>query len=235
MNSKQGILYIVGTSIGNMEDISLRAVSVLKSVDLIACEELREGERLCRWLQVKKELLLINEHTESEDSQSVIQLLRQGASVALVSDCGMPVFADPGTVLIQHAYSAGIPVEVVPGATSLTAALAVSGFDVRRFYFYGFLSAKAPLRQKELQGLKEFASPIVFLDTPYRLLQVLQDLLAAFGPSRRACVACDLTMKSERVQRSTLHNLVQYFSEHKEKREYVLIVEGKPSGKKHRR
>jgi 16S rRNA (cytidine1402-2'-O)-methyltransferase len=123
---------------------------------------------------------------------------------------------------------------VIPGATSLTAALAVSGFDIRRFYFYGFLSAKTPIRQKELKSLKDFEHPIVFLDTPYRLLQVLQDVSTAFGPSRRACVACDLTMKSELVLRDTLLQLVKHFSGHKERREYVLIVEGKPQSGRRR-
>jgi 16S rRNA (cytidine1402-2'-O)-methyltransferase len=221
-----GTLSVVGTPIGNPGDITLRAVETLRAADIIACEERREGQRLCRRMGMEKELIEINEHTERGTSDVVIDLLLHGKNIALVSDCGMPVIADPGSHLIRQAVSHRIRVEIVPGITSITTALASCGFDVSRFYYYGFLSPKKEERRKELTALRSFPHPLVFLDTPYRLRQVLDDLAAIFGPTRNASVACDLTTKEELIRRGTLAVLQRYFSEHTQKREFVITVEG---------
>ncbi|MFZ1729185.1 MAG: 16S rRNA (cytidine(1402)-2'-O)-methyltransferase [Bacteroidota bacterium] len=221
---KKGTLYIVGTPIGHPDDISLRALEVLRKVDYIACEERKTGQRLLSRHQIEKELVEVNEHTEKEETEQIILDLAMGQNIALISDCGMPVFADPGTHLLNEAIDTGIPVTAIPGPTSLTTALAVSGFDAHRFYFYGFLSPKKEERRAELFQLRNFSEPVVFLDAPYRLLQVLEDMLEAFGKSRRAAVACDLTLKAEEVKRGRLDDLLKYFRADKRKREFVIIV-----------
>jgi len=227
---KPGPLFVVGTPIGNQRDITLRALDTLRSADVLACEERREGERLCRRIGIERELIEINEHTERENAGRIIELLRNGRSVALVSDCGMPVIADPGSFLIQEALGCGIRVEIVPGITSVTTALAASGFDIKRFFYYGFLSAKKDERRAELLALKSFPHPLIFLDTPYRLRQVLDDMSNVFGSSRNACIACDLTTRDESVRRGTLGELLRFFSGQSRKVEFVIIVQG--AGKK---
>lgn len=226
MKSKRGTLYVVGIHIGNIYDLSPRAVTTLSEADVVACEERREGERLLGSLNIRKPLIEINEHTEVRETEEIILQLAAGKSVALISDCGMPVFADPGAHLISIALETGISVEVVPGPTSLTTALAVSGFDVRRFYFYGFLSPKRPERKSELSQLRSFRQTLVFLDAPYRLVAVLEDMAGVFGASRQVCVACDLTLKTELIRRGTLKSLIDFFQRLGGKREFVIIVEG---------
>lgn len=221
---KTGTLHIVGTPIGHPDDISLRALEVLRAADYIACEERKTALRLLSRHGIEKELVEVNEHTEREETEQIVLDLAMGKNVALISDCGMPVFADPGTFLLTEALDTGIRVTAVPGPTSLTTALSLSGFDAHRFYFYGFLSPKKEERRAELTGLRNFPSPIVFLDAPYRLLQVLEDLRAAFGKGRRAAVACDLTLPGEDVRRGTLDTLVKHFREDRRKREFVIIV-----------
>lgn len=226
LKSKRGTLYVVGIHIGNIQDLSPRAIATLSQADIVACEEIREGERLLRSLQIQKPMIEINEHTEIRETEEIFLILATGKSVALISDCGMPVFADPGSHLISTALESGISVEVVPGPTSLTTALAISGFDVRRFYFYGFLSPKRQERKAELIHLRFFRQTLVFLDAPYRLLSVLEDMAIAFGASRHACVACDLTLKTELIRRGTLKSLIDFFKHLGGKREFVIIVEG---------
>ncbi len=221
---KRGTLYIVGTPIGDPDDISLRALETLRAVDYIACEERRVAARMLARHGIEKELVEINEHTEKEETEQIILDLATGRDIALISDCGMPVFADPGTHLLTEAIDTGILVTAVPGPTSLTTALALSGFDAQRFFFYGFLSPKKEERRAELLHLRNFNAPVVFLDAPYRLLQVLEDLRDAFGNSRRAAVACDLTLKTEEVRRGRLDDLARHFREDKRKREFVIIV-----------
>ena len=221
---KTGTLYIVGTPIGHPDDVSLRALEVLRAADYIACEERKAALRFLSRHDIQKELVEVNEHTEKAETELIVLDLAMGKNIALISDCGMPVFADPGTFLLTEALDTGITVTAVPGPTSLTTALALSGFDAHRFYFYGFLSPKKEERRQELAGLRKFPDPIVFLDAPYRLLQVLEDLRAAFGKGRRAAVAADLTLPGEEVQRGTLDTLVKHFREDRRKREFVIIV-----------
>ena len=223
---KHGVLVLVGTPIGHPDDLSIRGIATLRDADIIACEEIKEARRLLRRYDIETPLLAINEHTEHESAEDVLSALRNGKTVALISDCGMPVFADPGTRVVQLAILEGLTVRVVPGPTSLTTALAISGFDVTRFFFYGFLSAKRPQRIAELRALKSQTAVLVFLDAPYRLNQLLADLKNVLGATRRACIACDLTLPSEHVERGTLATLQSYFSNHPGKREFVVLVEG---------
>ncbi|MCB2204938.1 16S rRNA (cytidine(1402)-2'-O)-methyltransferase [bacterium] len=232
---KKGTLYVVGTPIGHPDDISLRAIEVLRSVDYIACEERKTALRLLSGHNIEKELVEVNEHTEKQETDQIVLDLAMGKDIALISDCGMPVFADPGTHLLGEVMDTGIRVTAVPGPTSLTTALAVSGFDAHRFYFYGFLSPKRPERKEELRMLRDFPAPTVFLDAPYRLVQVLEDMTAAYGKGRKAAVAVDLTLPSEEVRRGTLEQLRDHYRAHKRKCEFVIIVDGAPQRRRHRR
>jgi 16S rRNA (cytidine1402-2'-O)-methyltransferase len=228
-----GTLSIVGTPIGNHADISSRAVETLKNADLVACEERREASRLLKRHAIEKPLIEVNEHTEKSVTAELIEALLGGSNIALISDCGMPVFADPGSILIREALQLTIPVQAVPGPTSLTTALALSGMDTRRFYFYGFLSPKREERQRELQSLRTFQTPVVFLDAPYRLRQVLADMASVYGPNREVCIACDLTMPGELVMRGNFQEAIRMFQSDDRRREYVIIVSGaNPSSEK---
>ncbi|MEP0823835.1 MAG: 16S rRNA (cytidine(1402)-2'-O)-methyltransferase [Ignavibacterium sp.] len=220
-----GILYLVATPIGNTEDITLRALRVLKEADLVVYEERKEGARLLREYGIEnKPVETLNEHNEPAASTLIIQELKRGRSVALISDAGTPVFADPGQILVRKAIAAGIRIVPVPGASSVLPALIVSGFPIQTFLFYGFLSPKRPRRIAELQQLKRDRRTIVFMETPYRLLQLLRDMAEVFGSSRNLCVAFDLTLPTEEIFRGTAPELYQKFMKEGRKGEFVVVL-----------
>ncbi len=222
-----GRLVIVGTPIGHPDDLSPRGAAALREADLIVCEERKEAGRILRRLNLRRDLLELNEHTEREATDDALDALRGGACVALVSDCGMPVFADPGTALVRAALDEDIDIDVVPGPTSLTTALAVAGIDVRRFHYHGFLSPKREERGRELARLRAIDVPVVLFDAPYRLQAVLDDLARHIGAGRSAAIACDLTLPTQLVRRGTLAELATWFRAHPGKREFVIVMEGK--------
>lgn len=220
-----GTLYLVATPIGNTEDITLRAIRVLKEVELVVYEERKEGTRLLREYGIdNKAVETLNEHNEPAASSLIIQELRKGRSVALVSDAGTPVFADPGQLLVKKAIEAGIRIVPIPGASSVLPALIVSGFPIQSFLFHGFLSPKRPRRVAELQQLKRDGRTIVFMETPYRLMQLLRDMAAVFGTTRRVCVAFDLTLPTEEIFRGTAPDLYQRFMKEAKKGEFVVVL-----------
>ena len=221
-----GELYLVATPIGNPEDITLRAISVLRSADLVVCEERREGERLLRRLEIAKPLETLNEHNEAAASHLLLRALQQGKKIALVSDCGTPVFSDPGQSLVRNAAEAGIRVVPVPGASSLLPALTVSGFPIDQFLFYGWLSPKKERRRAELRQLLQERKAIVLMDTPYRLTPLLRDLAATFGSTRRVCLAFNLTLPDEQIFRGTAASLAERLGEKELKGEFVVVIEG---------
>jgi 16S rRNA (cytidine1402-2'-O)-methyltransferase len=220
-----GVLYLVATPIGNVEDITFRAVRVLKEVDIVVYEERKEGGRLLRHLGIEKPVESLNEHNESAATFIILDHLKNGKSVALVSDCGTPVFSDPGQLLVRKAVERSIKVVPVPGASSLMPALTVSGFSIDQFVYYGWLSPKRPRRIAELQQLKRERRTIVLMDTPYRLVALLKDIGDVFGESRRLCVAFDLTMPDEEIFHGTAPTLFARFSKDERKGEFVIIVE----------
>jgi 16S rRNA (cytidine1402-2'-O)-methyltransferase len=220
-----GDLYLVATPIGNWEDITLRALRVLKEVDLVVYEERKEGSRLLRHYGIEKPVESLNEHNEAASTQIILERLRQGKSVALISDAGTPAFADPGQLLVRKAIGAGIRIVPVPGASSLLLALIVSGFSIDEFVFQGFLSPKRNRRITELQQLKREPRTIVLMDAPYRLTQLVRDIAEVFGSSRRVCVAFDLTLPTEEIHRGTAPELYQRFSKEDRKGEFVLLLE----------
>lgn len=221
-----GVLYLVATPIGNWEDITLRALQILKEADLVVYEERKEGSRLLRHYGIDKPVESLNEHNESAATQIILEKLRQGKSIALISDAGTPAFADPGQVLVRKAIEAGIQIVPVPGASSLLPALIVSGFSIEEFVFQGFLSPKRNRRIVELQQLKRESRTIVLMDAPYRLTQLVRDIADVFGSSRRICVAFDLTLPTEKIFHGTALELYQRFSKEERKGEFVLMLEG---------
>jgi 16S rRNA (cytidine1402-2'-O)-methyltransferase len=221
-----GRLYLVATPIGNPEDITFRAVAILKSVDVVVYEERREGQRLLsRYGIAEKIIESLNEHNEAAASFHIIEHLHQGRNVALVSDAGTPVFSDPGQILVRKAIDSGIKVVPIPGASSLLPALTSSGFSIDQFLFCGFLSPKTNRRISELRQLRSERRTMVFMDTPYRLVPLLKDLAEVFGNDRRVCVAFNLTMPDEQFFRGTARELYREFEKRNLKGEFVIVVE----------
>jgi 16S rRNA (cytidine1402-2'-O)-methyltransferase len=217
-------LYIVSTPIGNYEDISLRALNILKKADFIICEEFKEARRLLSHFQIEKELHSLNEHNEEESSQEILKLISTGKSAALITDCGTPLFSDPGTLLVQICINAKIDVVPIPGANSLLPALVGSGFKLDKFYYAGWLSPKSDIRKKELLKLKTIKELIVIMETPYRLAAILTDVSKVFSTSVQICVAFDLTMPTEKFLRGTAFEVLKTIQSQKLKGEFVLII-----------
>ena len=222
-----GILSLVATPIGNPDDMTLRGLKVLREADLIVCEERREGERLLRRLEISKPLEMLNEHNEAAATQTIIELLRAGKNVAVISDCGTPVFSDPGQMLVRRAVEQQIRVVPVPGASSLMPALTVSGFAIDQFLYYGWLSPKKERRRVELRQLLQEQRTIVIMETPYRLSSLLRDLAETFGETRRCCLAFNLTMPDEQIFHATAAGLYRQLGSKDMKGEFVVVVDGK--------
>jgi 16S rRNA (cytidine1402-2'-O)-methyltransferase len=222
-----GLLYLVATPIGNADDMTFRGLTVLRSVDLIVCEERREGERLLRHFEVAKPLETLNEHNEAAATHTILQILRSGKNVAVISDCGTPVFSDPGQLLVRKAVEENIRVVPIPGASSLLPALTVTGFSIDQFLYYGWLSPKKERRRAELRQLQQEHRTIVLMETPYRLSSLLRDLADTFGDTRRCCLAFNLTMPDERIYHDTAAGLYRTLGTKELKGEFVVVIDGR--------
>lgn len=221
-----GKLYIVSTPIGNWDDITLRALKILRDVDLLVCEEFRVGSTLLKKLSLPtKELIDLNEHNEDEQVGIVIQKLFEGKNIALISDCGTPVFADPGHILINQATQMGIEVVPIPGPSSLMAALSVLDFKLDRFYFAGFLPREKDHRKTVLNSLRSMDIPIVLMDTPYRLQKLLEEVSQTFGKNRRITLGINITMENEKFLRGTVAEIIKQLNQ--KKAEFILVVHAK--------
>lgn len=224
-----GTLYLVATPIGNYEDITFRAITVLKNADVIVLEERNEGMRLLGHLKIATdqiEVLTLNEHNEAAASFHIIDRLKAGKNVAVISDAGTPVFSDPGKILVQKAIANKITIVSIPGASSLVPALVLSGFPINNFLFYGFLSPKRNRRIAELKELRNEKRTFVLMDTPYRLVSLMRDIADVLGDSRRVCIAMNLTMPNELVLRGTAAELYEVAAKQNLKGEFVVVVEG---------
>ncbi|MCS7230102.1 MAG: 16S rRNA (cytidine(1402)-2'-O)-methyltransferase [Candidatus Kryptonium sp.] len=229
----KGTLYLVATPIGNPEDITLRALKVLKEVDIIVCEELKEGRKILANYQIEpKELDTLNEHNEATKVDKIINDLNSGKNVALISDAGTPVFSDPGSLLVKKAIKEGIKIVPIPGASALLLALIVSGFNIEKFIYYGWLSQKRERRREELRKLKGEQRTVVIFETPYRIIPVLEDIGAVLGVERKICVAYNLTMPDEEIIRGNVIEVMNYFAERKKKGECVIVIAGSEESKK---
>ena len=221
--AQAGVLFIVATPIGNMQDITLRALEVLKSADVVLCEERRQGTTLLKRLDIPyRELLLVNEHNEKQMQQEVLQRLAVGKSIAMISDCGTPVFADPGAEIIKTVSQAGFDVIPIPGASSLMAALSVLDFRAEPFYFAGFLPRQETERYKSLQRLKLMKEAVIVMDTPYRLGRLLQDVSKVFGENQQITLAYNLTLPDEKVYRDGVKAVLKQVGE--KKGEFILVI-----------
>jgi len=226
-----GKLFLVSTPIGNYEDITLRALRILKEVDFIICEEFKEARRLLSHYQLGKELFELNEHNEKENANEILLKVLEGKSAALISDAGTPLFSDPGHLLVELCISQKIDVVPVPGVSSLLPALICSGYDFEKFYYCGWLSPKKDIRRKELLRLKGIREVIILLDTPYRLKSLLTDIVKIMGKDLRAVLAFDLTMKTEKFYRGTAERILNIAEQKNLKGEFVLILDNKKSFK----
>ena len=228
---KRGTLYLVSTPIGNKDDITFRAVKIMRGCDLVICEEAKIGARILHQYNVTQKMDLLNEQNEGEKTQEYISMLFKGNDLALISDCGTPVFADPGLELVQAAISNGIPVSVIPGPSSIMTAVVRSGFPIDRFLYAGFLSRDKDERLEELNELQYEKGTIVLLETPYRLVPVLE-AAAKIMPDRRVYLGCNLTMHFETHHYGTFKELYYKFKDLRFKGEFVLVFEGSGGGKK---
>lgn len=222
-----GKLYLVSTPIGNYDDITLRALNVLKSADFIICEEYKEARRLLAYYKIEKELLSLNEHNEKDEANDILLRILGGQSAAIISDCGTPLFSDPGHLLVELCISQKIDIVPVPGANSLLPALTGSGFDFEKFFYYGWLSPKKDERRQELFKLRSINEVIILMDTPYRLKSLLADVLKAFGPAIRVAMGYNLTMKDEKFYRGTVAQVLEKAEKQNLKGEFVLILNNK--------
>jgi 16S rRNA (cytidine1402-2'-O)-methyltransferase len=219
-------LYIVATPIGNLEDITLRALRILEQADVIACEDTRQTQKLLNYFGIQKRTVSYHEHNEMGRSQQLLSDLEQGARIALVSDAGMPGISDPGSVIIREAVQRGIPVVPVPGPSALVAALVGSGLETSSFRFFGFLPAKSGQRRTFLEDLKDAPETLVFYEAPHRIVETLQDVLAIFGPTRRVVIARELSKIHEEFRRGTVEEVLEQVQGREVKGEITLILEG---------
>jgi len=220
-----GILYIVSTPIGNLEDITMRALRVLKEVDLIAAEDTRRTRQLLSHFGIHKPLLSYHEHNRRMREESFLEELRRGRSIALVTDAGTPGISDPGENLVRRAIQESIPLVPVPGPSALVAALSVSGLPTESFLFYGFLPAKGPARQKFLLSLKDRPETLIFYESPRRLRSFLEDVFRILG-DRQLMVAREMTKLYEEVYRGTVSGVLKELGEEEIKGEVTLVLEG---------
>lgn len=220
-------LYIVSTPIGNYEDITLRAVRILKEVDFIICEEFKEARRLLSHLKINKDLFSINEHNENENADEIILKLVEGKSAALISDSGTPLFSDPGHLLVQLAIQNRIEVIPVPGASSILSALVGSAISFDKFYYYGWLSPKKDIRKKQILDLKKRKEVIVLMDTPYRLRTLLEDVAKLWSKNIPIVLAYELTNAKEKFYRGTCEEVFRLAVKANLKGEFVMIVNNK--------
>lgn len=220
-----GTLYICATPIGNLEDASYRLIRILNEVDLIACEDTRRTQILLKHYQINKPTISYFQHNQRSREDVLLERLKSGESIALVSDAGVPGISDPGHLLIERAWNEGIVVEVIPGPSALISALVVSGLDTSSFVFEGFLPSRAGQRRKELQRMAQEERTIVLYESPRRLLSLLQDMLAVWG-NRRVAVARELTKVHEEVKRGLISEVISYYEQYPPRGEITVVIEG---------
>lgn len=228
MAVEKGVLYVVATPIGNLGDMTARAVEVLGAVDLIAAEDTRHSLPLLRHFGIKAPLQAYHEHNEREASLDIVRRLQDGQSVALISDAGTPLISDPGYHLVRLAREQGVRVVPIPGASALTAALSVAGLPTDRFVFEGFLPARSSARKERLQQLREETRTLLFYESSHRIVETLHDMAEVFGAQRGAVLMRELTKVFETIRGGGLEELCAWVESDQDQRrgEFVVLVRG---------
>ena len=219
------MLYVVATPIGNLDDITLRALEVLKSVDVIAAEDTRHSGNLLKHFEIRKPLVSYHEHNEAMRAAELIERLAAGENVAVITDAGMPGLSDPGARLLRKCIERGVAYTIVPGASSILTALVGSGFALDRFRFGGFLPVKSGQRERELRDAASREETSVYFESPYRLTKTLT-ACAAIMPERQLCVARELTKKFEEFRRGTAAELLRHYETKPPKGEITFVISG---------
>ncbi|CEN56583.1 16S rRNA (cytidine(1402)-2'-O)-methyltransferase [Candidatus Methylopumilus turicensis] len=220
-------LYVVATPIGNLQDITLRALEILKTVDAIAAEDTRHTSHLLSHFAIQKKLIAVHEHNEQKSAQILLDRLRAGESIALVTDAGTPGISDPGAIVVDVLREAGVRVVPVPGASAVIAALSASGITANGFVFHGFLPASGSQRRKTLEVLKAYPSTLVFYEAPHRIIECVEDLATVLGGERRITIAREITKTFETFRRCALQDAKIWLESdsNQQRGEFVLLVE----------
>lgn len=218
-----GVLHVVGTPIGNLEDITMRALRVLGEVDLIAAEDTRQTRKLLSHFDIHSPLVAVHEHNEAHRAEALVQRLLAGTNIAYVTDAGMPVISDPGEKLVAAALAAGVAVVPIPGPSAVLTALVVSGLPAGRFVFEGFLVRRGRERRQQMERLRTETRAVVLFEAPGRVLATLKDLAEVVG-NRPLAAARELTKKFEEVRRGTAAQLVAHFEQHPPRGEFTLVL-----------
>jgi len=219
------MLYVVATPIGNLGDITLRAIETFQSVDVVAAEDTRRSGMLLKHLGIKKPFISYHEHNEASRTTELIERLARGENVALITDAGTPALSDPGLRLIRECIKRGVPFTIIPGPSSILTALLGSGFSTQQFSFCGFLPVKSGQRERELRAAAEREATVIFFESPYRLTKTLAACVDIM-PDRQLCVARELTKKFEEFRRGTASELLAHYQVHPPKGEIVLVISG---------
>jgi 16S rRNA (cytidine1402-2'-O)-methyltransferase len=219
------MLFVIGTPIGNLDDITLRALEALRSADVIAAEDTRHSGNLLRHFDIQKPLVSYHEHNEAMRTEQLAERLGAGANVALITDAGMPGLSDPGARLIARCIEQALPFTILPGASAILTALVGSGFSLDKFCYRGFLPVKSGGRERELRAAAERQETSIFFDSPYRLTKTLAGC-AELMPDRQLCVARELTKKFEEFRRGTAAELLAHYEAHRPKGEITFVVAG---------
>ncbi|MBM7588172.1 16S rRNA (cytidine1402-2'-O)-methyltransferase [Bacillus pakistanensis] len=224
-NEEQGCLYLVPTPIGNLEDMTYRAINILKNADVIAAEDTRNSKKLCHYFEIDTPIVSYHEHNKEVSGAKLIERITQGEKVALVSDAGMPCISDPGYELVQFAIEKNITVIPLPGANAALTALIASGISPQPFYFYGFLQRQKKNKREELEQLAKMMATIILYESPHRLKDTLKEMKSVFG-NRRIVLSRELTKKFEEFIRGTIEEVLQWSEENEIRGEFCIIIEG---------
>jgi 16S rRNA (cytidine1402-2'-O)-methyltransferase len=219
------MLYVIGTPIGNLDDITMRALECLKTADVIAAEDTRHSGNLLRHFEIRKPLVSYHQHNEAMRTSELSERLAAGENVALITDAGMPGLSDPGARLIRACIERGLPYTVIPGVSAILTALVGSGLPLERFTFHGFLPVKSGGRERDLRAAAQRAETTVFFESPYRIAKTLA-VCAEIMPERQLCVARELTKKFEEFRRGTASELLAHYEARPPKGEITLVISG---------
>jgi 16S rRNA (cytidine1402-2'-O)-methyltransferase len=224
-DNERGLLYLVATPIGNLDDITVRALETLRAVDVIACEDTRQTRKLLNHFQIDKRTVSYHEHNKQASGTGLLQWLAEGKKIALVSDAGLPAISDPGADLVKDAVAAGYPVIPIPGANAALTALIASGLPTDRFLFAGFLPREKKERQADLERLKRYPETLLFYEAPHRIVKTLEDMREIWG-ERQAVLARELTKRYEEFARGTFSELIEWLEEGEVRGEFCIVVAG---------